>query len=127
MGGDRETTSRREGGSGGGGDNPPHHDDRGLACISLAYLEMRAAEEGRAPPAPPRTPAGAPLIKLGEDGNPSSRTASLMVGDEGRPTEDESAGEPKGEPEAAKAHSSPVEGTGYSPDTNHLVQMWDHI
>jgi hypothetical protein len=55
---------------------------------------------------------GRPLERprAGEDVNPSSRIASLKVGDEGRPAEDESAIEPKGEPEAEKAHSSPVEG-----------------
>lgn len=55
---------------------------------------------------------GRPLERprAGEDVNPSSRIASLKVGDEGRPAEDESASEPKGEPEADKAHSSPVEG-----------------
>jgi hypothetical protein len=56
----------REGGGGGRGDGPPRLDDRGLAYSSLACPQMRAAEgagaaeEGRAAPAPPRTPAGTP-------------------------------------------------------------------
>jgi hypothetical protein len=97
----------------GGGDGPPRLDDRCLACSSLACPETRAAEGGGGrsstpSPHPPDARWSAP--GLGEAGNPSSRTASLKVGDEGRPAEDESVGEPEGETDAEKAHHSLAEG-----------------
>jgi hypothetical protein len=66
------------------------------------------AEGGRAPSSPSDARWSAP--GLGEVRNPRSRTASLKVEDERRPAEDESAGEPEGEPYTEKAHNSLAEG-----------------